>query len=88
MLPRLRAAKSLARMSSSFPATHSKARQSVYGGSQVKRYPVPDDKVSWSVDWPSYAPVDFTHPNVAAGPVWADPDIRYTDQLPQIRNLI
>jgi ADP-ribose pyrophosphatase len=25
------------------------------------RFLVPDDKVSWSVDWPEYAPVDFTH---------------------------
>eukprot|EP00163_Fabomonas_tropica_P007048 TRINITY_DN1667_c0_g1_i5.p1 TRINITY_DN1667_c0_g1~~TRINITY_DN1667_c0_g1_i5.p1 ORF type:complete len:303 (-),score=52.27 TRINITY_DN1667_c0_g1_i5:348-1256(-) len=37
------------------------------------RAAVPDDKVAWSVAWPEYAPVDYTAPAVAAGPVWADP---------------
>ncbi len=43
----------------------------------VKRFPVPQDKVSWSVDWPEYQPVDHTHPAVLRGPVWADLDFRY-----------
>ncbi|XP_064391626.1 ADP-ribose pyrophosphatase, mitochondrial-like [Halichondria panicea] len=42
----------------------------------VKRFPVPEDKVSWSVDWPEYQPVDHTHPAVLRGPVWADLDFR------------
>ena len=42
----------------------------------VKRFHVPDDKVSWSMDWPEYKPVDYTAPPVLAGPVWADPDFR------------
>ena len=43
----------------------------------VKRFPVPEDKVSWSVDWPEYQPVDHTNPHVLKGPVWADLDFRY-----------
>ena len=42
----------------------------------IKRFPVPDDKVDWSVEWQEYTPVDYTAPAVAKGPVWADPDIR------------
>ena len=56
-------------------ALHTKARQAEYLGG-VRRFPVPDDKVQWSVDWPEYQPVDYTAPSVLKGPVWADPDIR------------
>ena len=31
---------------------------------QVARLPVPEDKVSWSVEWADYAPQDFTAPFV------------------------
>ena len=31
---------------------------------QVARLPVPEDKVSWSVEWAEYAPQDFTAPFV------------------------
>ena len=54
---------------------HVNARQLEYQGG-VKRFPVPDDKVSWSVEWPEYQPVDYTAPVVLKGPVWADPDFR------------
>ena len=54
---------------------HAKARQETYQGG-TKRFPVPDDKVAWSVDWPEYLPVDYTAPSVLAGPVWADVDFR------------
>ena len=54
---------------------HVNARQLEYQGG-VQRFPVPDDKVSWSVDWPEYQPVDYTAPVVLKGPVWADPDFR------------
>ena len=54
---------------------HTKARQLEYQGG-VQRSPVPDDKVSWSADWPEYHPVDYTAPVVLRGPVWADPDFR------------
>ena len=56
---------------------HYKARQLEYQNGAAKRFPVPDDKVSWSVEWPEYAPVDYTAPSILRGPVWADPDIRY-----------
>ena len=42
----------------------------------IKRFPVPEDKVSWQVDWPEYSPVDYTAPIVLSMPVWADPDYR------------
>ena len=42
----------------------------------VRRFPVPEDKTPWSVDYPGYHPVDYTAPRVLSRPVWADPDIR------------
>ena len=30
----------------------------------MARLPVPEDKVSWSVEWAEYAPQDFTAPFV------------------------
>ncbi|XP_069840626.1 ADP-ribose pyrophosphatase, mitochondrial isoform X4 [Dendropsophus ebraccatus] len=53
--------------------THIKALTSPYPGSQVERWPVPQEKVSWSVDWPEYQPVEYTAPSVLARPPWADP---------------
>lgn len=47
----------------------------VYQGG-VKRFPVPEGKSDWSVEWTEYTPVDYTAPAVASGPVWADPEIR------------
>ena len=38
---------------------HVKARQAEYQG-KVKRFPVPDEKVPWSVAWAEYSPVDYT----------------------------
>ncbi|KAJ0000840.1 hypothetical protein NQD34_005860 [Periophthalmus magnuspinnatus] len=35
---------------------HVKSRCPQYPGSQVKRCPVPDDKVEWSQNWPEYSP--------------------------------
>ena len=37
------------------------------------RLAVPDEKVSWSVKWPSYDPDDYTMMHVLKGPIWADP---------------
>uniref|UniRef100_A0A8C5WI49 Nudix hydrolase 9 n=1 Tax=Leptobrachium leishanense TaxID=445787 RepID=A0A8C5WI49_9ANUR len=53
-------------------AAHVKALTSPYPGSQVKRWPVPPEKVSWSVEWPEYQPVEYTAPSVLAKPPWAD----------------
>ena len=57
-------------------SVHFKCRNAQYAGG-VERLPVPDDRVSWSVDWPEYKPVDYTAPSVEKGPVWADPEIRW-----------
>lgn len=44
----------------------------------IYRTHVPDDKVSWSVQWPEYKPVEYTAPkllprNSEKPPAWADP---------------
>ncbi|XP_030197754.1 ADP-ribose pyrophosphatase, mitochondrial isoform X2 [Gadus morhua] len=57
------------------PPLHLKSRCQPYPGSQIKRFPVPDDKVDWSKVWPQYLPVQHTDPNVASRPTWADPDL-------------
>lgn len=49
----------------------------------VNRFTVPDSKVPWNVPFPDYAPVDFTHPAVAKGPVWADPPLPSPSFNPQ-----
>jgi len=56
--------------------THVKARCQAYPRSETNRQLVPDDKVSWSVPWEAYSPVDFTSDSVKAKPVWADEDFR------------
>lgn len=55
---------------------HTKCRGQYAGGTE--RFPVPDDKVSWSIDWPEYKPVDYTASVVEKMPVWADIDFRKT----------
>ncbi|GMS84387.1 hypothetical protein PENTCL1PPCAC_6562, partial [Pristionchus entomophagus] len=42
-----------------------------YLNSSVKRVLVPDDKVPWSTEWPSYTPVEHTDSNIHGKP-WAD----------------
>lgn len=42
----------------------------------VRRFPVSEDKVPWSKEYPEYQPVDYTAPRVVAQPAWADPDVR------------
>ena len=60
---------------STMPVGNLISRNKEYSGG-VKRFPVPDDKVSWKVDWPDYRPVDYTAASVAKNPPWADPDFR------------
>ena len=43
--------------------SHTKCRGRYYAGG-VQRFPVPDDKVSWSIDWQEYKPVHYTAPRV------------------------
>ncbi|XP_073504867.1 ADP-ribose pyrophosphatase, mitochondrial isoform X2 [Phyllobates terribilis] len=68
-------------------ATHVKALTSPYPGSRVERWPVPQEKVSWSVKWPEYQPVDYTAPSVLARPPWADPPQSNEDFCPKYNAL-
>ncbi|XP_005093921.1 ADP-ribose pyrophosphatase, mitochondrial isoform X2 [Aplysia californica] len=58
--------------------THVKARCEVYPRGDIKRFLVPDDKVSWDELFPEYAPVEYTSPSVLQMPPWADVDFRHT----------
>ncbi|XP_055986414.1 ADP-ribose pyrophosphatase, mitochondrial-like [Sorex fumeus] len=62
---------------------HVKARASPYPGSRVERSPVPDEKVSWQVEWPEYTPVQYTAHSVMAGPSWADPPVGTSNFSPK-----
>ena len=55
---------------------HTKARSKLYPNTEVERFPVPDEKVSWDEPFPEYKPVRFTSQHILDGPVYADPDIR------------
>ncbi|XP_063791367.1 ADP-ribose pyrophosphatase, mitochondrial isoform X2 [Pseudophryne corroboree] len=68
-------------------ATHIKALTSPYPGSRVERWPVPPEKVSWSVDWPEYQPVQYTAPSVLGLPPWADPSQSNNAFRPQYNTL-
>ncbi|XP_073403462.1 ADP-ribose pyrophosphatase, mitochondrial isoform X2 [Dendrobates tinctorius] len=68
-------------------ATHVKALTSPYQGSKVERRPVPQEKVSWSVEWPEYQPVEYTAPSVLARPPWADPPQSNEDFCPKYNAL-
>ncbi|XP_063363842.1 ADP-ribose pyrophosphatase, mitochondrial [Cydia amplana] len=54
--------------------THFKCRLDVYPRSSVERFPVPDDKVSWAVDYKEYRPRNHTAQSIHGKP-WADPEI-------------
>ena len=54
---------------------HTKCRGIYAGG--VERFQVPDDKVSWLIDWPEYKPVDYTAPRVQINSPRTDVDYRY-----------
>ena len=60
------------------PLAHVKARCKEYPRNpDIKRFEVPDDKVTWDVAFENYSPVPYTSPSVAAKPPWADPDYSY-----------
>ncbi|XP_052804145.1 transient receptor potential cation channel subfamily M member-like 2 isoform X2 [Mya arenaria] len=56
---------------------HFRSRQSPYLGSDIVRFHVPDDKVSWDTAYPEYSPNIYTAPVVLSRPQWADPDIMH-----------
>jgi ADP-ribose pyrophosphatase len=60
---------------------HTKCRGTFYPRSQnlIKRFQVPDDKVSWTVDYPEYLPLDYTDKVILRGPEWADQDIDHVN---------
>ncbi|KAM6362641.1 ADP-ribose pyrophosphatase, mitochondrial isoform 3-T3 [Alca torda] len=62
---------------------HRKALTSPYPGSHVERSQVPEDKVSWLIEWKDYNPVEYTAMSVLAGPNWADPQINDKDFSPK-----
>lgn len=65
---------------------HKKCRNSIYPSSNVQRFPVPDDKVSWDVNFPQYSPVTYTS-KVLQGKPWADPDIGDSSLTPKWNEL-
>lgn len=56
---------------------HIKCRANFYPKTDnaIKRFAVPDDKVSWSIPFPDYKPVDYTADFIKKGQPWADPEI-------------
>lgn len=52
--------------------------------SYPKRFAVPDEKISWEENYPTYNPEDFTDDIVLSEPDWADPkevsDINFSDR--------
>ncbi|XP_039753454.1 ADP-ribose pyrophosphatase, mitochondrial isoform X2 [Pararge aegeria] len=53
---------------------HYKCRSLVYPRSNVERFPVPDSKVPWSVEFKDYKPYTYTSPTIDGKP-WADSEI-------------
>ena len=42
---------------------------------KIRRFPVPDDKLDWKIQWDQYDPPNFNAPHIK-GQSWADPDIK------------
>uniref|UniRef100_A0A1I8III0 39S ribosomal protein L2, mitochondrial n=1 Tax=Macrostomum lignano TaxID=282301 RepID=A0A1I8III0_9PLAT len=64
---------------------HTKARTPVYGkGKTVNRFPVPDDKVPWSVAFPEYKPTYFEDAKLKKAS-YADPDILNNKAAPALK---
>jgi len=72
---------------------HTKCRQEFYfhrtdNGTfgKIPRFLVPDNKVSWTTDFASYKPAEFTAPFVLKA-VWADPELGSAGFKPQWNSL-
>ena len=50
---------------------HLKCINSIYPRSEVQRFPVPEEKISWDEDYLEYKPIFYESP-VLAGKEWAD----------------
>ncbi|EGD73752.1 hypothetical protein PTSG_05446 [Salpingoeca rosetta] len=55
------------------PRLHYLPPEQYPGSNGVKRFVIDPSQVPWDVECPSYEPVEYTAPNVAAQPEWADP---------------
>lgn len=56
---------------------HRKALGPDYLGTNLKKFIVPQEFVSWDVNFMVYTPVTYTSSKVLNKPAWADPDITY-----------
>ncbi|KAK2583048.1 hypothetical protein KPH14_009086 [Odynerus spinipes] len=61
---------------------HKKCRQGFYPHTNIKRFEVPENKVSWNVEYPEYKPNKYTAPSIKDKP-WADPEIENTSFIPK-----
>lgn len=57
-------------------------RNNIYPKCDVKRFPVPDEYVQWSVAFSEYQPITYTAPHIT-NQVWADPDIKSSEFKPK-----
>ncbi|CAK1580336.1 unnamed protein product [Parnassius mnemosyne] len=65
---------------------HMKARCGIYPRSTIQRFSVPDDKVSWNVEYKEYNPPNYTSASIYGKP-WADPDIADSNFKPNWNSL-
>lgn len=61
----------ITRKSPALRFSHSNCRSTFYN-TEIKRFTVPDDKVSWETNFPDYQPVEFTTEKIKKNPK-ADP---------------
>ncbi|XP_049767308.1 ADP-ribose pyrophosphatase, mitochondrial [Schistocerca cancellata] len=52
----------------------------------VARFPVPDEKIHWDIDYPEYQPTNYTAAHIK-GQSWADPEISHPSFHPQWNQL-
>jgi len=60
---------------------HYKCRNVSYPRDNIQRFPVPDEFVSWEVNYPDYNPPCHTSASVRAKPVWADEEINTENEM-------
>ncbi|XP_057295406.1 uveal autoantigen with coiled-coil domains and ankyrin repeats protein-like isoform X2 [Hydractinia symbiolongicarpus] len=66
---------------------HRKALGPDYLGTNLKKFIVPQEFVSWDVKFMVYTPVTYTSSKVLNKPAWADPDITDTKEALQFNSL-
>lgn len=55
-----------------FKMIHNKCRNGFYPHTDIQRFKIEDNKISWNIEYPEYKPVKHTSPNILNKP-WADP---------------